>query len=346
MKVIIEEANAKPGTGIFKYYESLKDLLEKSGIEYIIYSKNFLNNPPIIRRVFYFLWLNIILPLKMLRFKEDVILIGVNYYLPFFKIPNVYYLPVIYDLIAIKFSSYIPKWNSFIIKFLTNNAIRNAYRVITISETVKKEISENYKYPVNRIKVLNPSFTFDTIINIDENEVLSKFNLVAKKYLLSVSSFSEYKNINSLILAFEIYQKKFNTDLKLVLVGVHKSRINKKNDHIIYTGFVDDEELKVLYKKAKAYNFPSLIEGFGIPIIDAQEFGVPIICSDIPVFKEIASENGAIFCGVSPQNIANAIEMLLNNNDLEKSLINVGKENIKRFSIENRLKQLSSILRK
>ena len=104
--------------------------------------------------------------------------------------------------------------------------------------------------------------------------------------------------------------------------------------------------MKVLYKKAKAYNFPSLIEGFGIPIIDAQEFGVPIICSDIPVFKEIASENGAIFCGVSPQNIANAIEMLLNNNDLEKSLINVGKENIKRFSIENRLKQLSSILRK
>ena len=68
-----------------------------------------------------------------------------------------------------------------------------------------------------------------------------------------------------------------------------------KHPKIIITGYIPDEEIPTLYKNALLYIFPSLYEGFGTPIIEAQYSGCPLLCSDIPVFKEIAG-NGAEFC--------------------------------------------------
>ena len=67
------------------------------------------------------------------------------------------------------------------------------------------------------------------------------------------------------------------------------------NNNVVLTGHISDEELKVLYKNAKIYAFPSIMEGFGIPIIDAQQFSIPTICTDMPVFREVAGNNGALF---------------------------------------------------
>ena len=84
------------------------------------------------------------------------------------------------------------------------------------------------------------------------------------------------------------------------------------------------------------------MEGFGIPIIDAQNFGIPIICSNIDVFKEVAGEDGAIFVDFNEKDFAKGIEKILESDDLEKQLIKNGIINIRRFEKENLEKLLKN----
>ena len=340
--IVIEEARITKYSGIGKYYYNLLSYLKHLNIKPVIYPKNFLyKHNAVIRRIEYFFWLNFIFVFKLflLSLKDDVKVIGVNYFMPFIRLPRVKYYPVVHDLIAVKNSQYIPKWNAFIIKLMTENAIRNAYEIITVSETAKKEIAEYYNYPPEKIKVLYNSFSLDTKININERAVLRKYNLMDKKYILSVSSDSEHKNIKSLIIAYEKLSKKYD-NLSLVLVG---NNITNNNNNIICTGKIEDEELKVIYKHAKMYVFPSLCEGFGIPIIDAQQFGIPVICSDIPVFKEVAAD-GAKYSLTNSDDIFYKIEHLLNNESDCTDLVTSGYKNINRFKEEQILKQLVDIL--
>src|SRR5262249_32726892 len=97
-------------------------------------------------------------------------------------------------------------------------------------------------------------------------------------------------------------------------------------------GFVSDEELAVLYANATALIFPSLFEGFGIPVIEAQAAGLPVICSDIEVLREVAGQ-GAIF--INPQcgeSMAKAIIDVVDSPELRTRMIKIGKENAARYS--------------
>ncbi len=353
MQIVIEEARAfvnAEKTGIGQYYLNLKKLLKDLNTSPIIYEKNFLlTNNALLRRILYFFWVNTIFLFRIwkLSLKEEVIIIGVNYYIPFIKIPNTKYYPVIHDLIAVKYADNIPKWNAFIIKLTTNNAIKNGYKIITVSETSKKEIAALYNYPLDKILILYNTFSLDKNIQGDEEEVLNKYKINAKKYFLSVSSLSGHKNIKTLINSYTALSEDIQSEYKLVLAGgknIPEELISAGNKNVIFTKFVDENTLKVLYKNAKFYIFPSKMEGFGIPIIDAQNFGIPVICSDIEVFKEVASEQGAVFCKPDEDNIKISIEKLLNNNKIETDLINQGKINISRFSEEIRKEQLKKVL--
>lgn len=339
---VIEEAKIGKYSGIEKYYFHLLDYFKNLNIKPIIFPKAFLEkDSPILRRIKYFIWLNFIFTFKLLllSLKDEVKVIGVSYYVPFFKLPRVKYYPVVHDLIAVKYSKYIPKWNAFIIKLVTENAIRNAHKIITVSETVKNEIAEYYKYPLEKIHLIYARFSFDNNITLDETEILKKHSLKSKKYILSVFSTSEHKNIKALIEAFnKIYNS--NKDYNLVLVGGNNI---KCLEGIIYTGKIDNEELKVLYKNAKLYVFPSLVEGFGLPVIDSQNFSIPVLCSDIPVFREVAGDS-AEFCTTESDSIYEKISYLLDNDDRCNDLIDKGTKNINRFNEKIVLEQLKGIL--
>ena len=342
MKIVIEEAKINQYSGIGKYYYNILNSLLDLGITPIIYPKDFLYyNNPIIRRIKYFFWLNFIFTFKLflLSLKDEVIVIGVNYYVPFFKIPRVKYYPVIHDLIAFKQSQYIPAWNRFIISLLTFNAIRVADKIFTVSETAKNDIIQTFNYDREKVKVIFNTFSLDNEIKIDENFILEKYRLYNKQYFLSVSSSSPHKNINSLVQAFKEFYKK-NKGYKLVLVG---NGDNCSEECIVYTGVITDEELKVLYKNAKIYIFPSIAEGFGIPIIDAQNFGVPIICSDIEVFREVTG-GIAEFTSFDSMSINKKMQYLVDNDFRCNKLIEDGKKNISRFKKNNIKEQIKNLL--
>ena len=350
MKIVIEEARAfvnAEKTGIGKFYLNTLELLTELGYSPICYEKSFLlKDSPLKRRIKYFIWLNTVFLYKLWKLHDDVIVFGVNYYIPFIKIPRIKYYPVVHDIMSTKKYKADDLWRAFVGRFVKFNAIRNGDRIITVSQTSKKEIAEYYGINENKIDVVYNGLSLDKNIINNESEILKKYNLQKQTYLLSVSSMSKHKNIKTLIDSFNTIKENFR-DLKLVLVGngqCFKELSSKTNENIVFTGFIEEDILKILYKNAKAYVFPSVAEGFGIPIIDAQNFEIPVICSDIPIFKEIATEKGALFFEPTEQELTKVLTYFLQNTDISKSLIEAGKNNIKRFSKECRMQIFKNII--
>ena len=142
-----------------------------------------------------------------------------------------------------------------------------------------------------------------------------------------------------MISSFERINNDF-PNLKLVIAGSKgNDKLISANPDIIYTGFISDEDIKVLYKNSLIFMFPSIYEGFGIPILDAQIMNIPVACSDIAVFREVAGE-GALFCDISPESFAEGIRTLITNTELRENLVKKGSENVKRYSLQEIKKQI------
>lgn len=174
-----------------------------------------------------------------------------------------------------------------------------------------------------------------------------------KKYFLSVGKIEPRKNIPMLVEAFEDFSKiKGHEDYQLVIVGpkgwdVSESHLDKPNVHLM--GTVTDDDLGVLYTNAKAFVFPSLYEGFGIPLIEAMTMGCPAITSRNSSLAEISSDENVIY--IDPKNkgsIVSAMNKIVDNPTLVQSMIEAGYQNAKKFTWERYtrilLEQLNSKL--
>lgn len=289
------------------------------------------------------LWLNSFVYLHTL-IKKPTIFISPSFIMPYFTRKNTKYITVIHDLCSIR-SNEMSKYSQFIFNLSIKITLKKADTIITVSETIKKEMINHFNIPNERVKVIYNSIA-EHIINCKNNtDILKKYNILKNKYILSVATLNKRKNIPELIKAFEAISDKY-PELKLVLVGgmgnENREKLTK-HSNIIFTGYIPDEEIPILYKNALLYVFPSLYEGFGTPIIEAQYSGCPIVCSDISVFREIAG-NGAEFCKPDAQSISKKLEYLIKNTNIREKLIKYGYANVRRFSLENVSKQLKNII--
>jgi len=167
-------------------------------------------------------------------------------------------------------------------------------------------------------------------LQLYNDNIINKLGLQKNKYFLFVSSLKKHKNYINTIKAFELFNK--NKEYKLVIVGSGdiKMRINGRG--IIYTGYINDAEVNSLYKNATALLFVSFVEGFGLPILEAQYHKCPVITSNVSSMPEVAG-NGALF--VDPfdiYQIQENMKIVLNDYVLRRKLIENGLKNIERFS--------------
>lgn len=345
--IIIEDGlNLYQKTGQGQYTQNIYDILIDMGYQVEMKRKPFMEKikNSTVKRILYILWINFVFPISTM-FKNADIIIFTNTLTPFYKIPNKKYYPVLHDLWAYK----SPETVTFIQSLYTRiviASIKNTYeKIITVSETVKQEIVDFFNCSEEDVNVVYNYFSFGekTVLDYSKEEqlkILSKYNIESKKYILSVATLNKRKNIPMLIDAYS----QLDSDIKLVLVGKASSEsFNCNNQNIIFTGYLSDDELKVLYKHAFLYVFPSVYEGFGIPIIDAQAFGIPVICSNIPVFKEIAGK-GAEFCELNILDLVKKIKTLLEDNYKENLLIQNGYNNIQKFLSSQIKKQVIMLL--
>ena len=329
-------------TGIGVYVHTLLKCFELTHFAYVK-KELIIPNSFRFKSIFLIHWQNTILYIKTLFQKPDIIIFPA-FTMPYFTRKKTKYITVIHDLCHLRVDE-TTKYSRFIFDLSTKIAIKKADIIVTVSNTIRQELIKKFNISPDRIKVVYNSIG-EHFINANINpEILEKYNIKKEKYILSVATLNKRKNIPELIKAFESISDKY-PELKLVLVGGMGNEDREKltkHPNIIFTGYIPDDDLPTLYRNALIYVFPSLYEGFGTPIIEAQHSGTPLICSDIPVFKEVAGE-GAEFCKTDHQSIAEKIEFLINNPTRRNELINLENNNVKRFAIENVANQLINVL--
>ena len=345
MLIIIEDGlSLKQERGVGQYTKRLYEMLHENyhvKMDRKIFLENINNNA--IRRILYILWLNTFFILKLLFINQKAICFFPSTITPFIKLKEIKYISTIHDIRSVKYPELSTKIQNIHANFANWSALKFADKVLTVSNTMKQDISKYYNVNEHNIGVIYNTFSLNNIDYDKSENILRKLNINPKEYLLFVGGIDKNKNINMTISAFEKISKKY-TNLKLIIVGkVGNDNILSNNPQIIFTGFISNEDIKVLYKNALIYLFPSIYEGFGIPIIDAQLLKTPVICSNILVFKEVAGD-GALFCDLNVESLANKINILLNSKSLRDTLIQKGLINKENFCFDKVKKQLELLI--
>lgn len=220
------------------------------------------------------------------------------------------------------------------------NAKKVSEKIITVSEFSKKRIMDKLKYKKVKVIYNGVSEVFLKENNsFEEIEVLKKLG-IEKKYIMSLGTLEPRKNLKLLIGAFSelVINNKFEYDLVLVgrkgwkmdnILDQLEDKVKKK---IVFTGFVNDQHLPIIYKNTELFIFPSIYEGFGIPPIEAMQMEALVLASDIEVFKEILGESANYFKNDNLKELEKKIIEIVNLSKSEKmELIKKGVENSRKF---------------
>ena len=223
--------------------------------------------------------------------------------------------------------------------------IRKAKHLITVSEFSKGELISHYKLPNPKISVVYNA------VGSQFKQISDKI-LVKENYFLAVSSVKANKNFEAVLKAFEhVYLQ--NPELNLYIIGdcdednfksINISRY-KKNKSIRFLGRVSDKDLILYYSNAVAFVFPSLYEGFGIPVIEAQACGCPVLSSNTSSLPEVLAESALFFHPDDIARLAGLMEEIHSNQELRKNIIEKGYKNYERFTWEDGANKIADMLR-
>jgi len=216
------------------------------------------------------------------------------------------------------------------------NLIYKAARIIAISEATKKDLLSFYDIDPDRIDVIHHGYpvTFDKLRN-----QAATINMPAplKPYFLFVGTRYAYKNFPFFIESIANFLRE--EDMEVRVVGPLPSPAEQQllesleiGARVLFCGQVSDMELFHLYNQAYAFVFPSLEEGFGLPLLEAATAGCPILCSDIEVFREIAGDSALYFDPRSKEDFAGQMQTVLSGESQRSQLVARGADNLKRFS--------------
>ncbi len=344
-------------TGIGNYIENLCEklpIIDKKNTyfcyqEKLRYSLKKIPVVSMISRLLFYLYDNFIFPFKIVLKKIDL------YHNPAFILPllNFNYKKIITvnDLGFYVFGHDFAKgWHARHMKVMLPWSIKHADCIIAISEATKKQIIDIFKAPADKIKVtyLGVSEKFRIIQNKAEIHSVLKQNNITQPYIFFVGTMDPRKNLVRLIQAFKEVKKTKN-GLKLVIVGKRGELFTSELKNLIATGdiilpgYVGEEELVCLYNGASIFAFPSLYEGFGLPILEAMACGTPVITSNVYSMPEAAGDAALL---VDPKNVAeitDAIIRLLDDQELRKKLIAAGLTRAKQFTWEKTARETLAI---
>ncbi len=291
-------------------------------------------------------WTEIGLSLEMLKNPPDALLVPA-YGLPKFTPKNS--TIVIHDLAFKYFPEVYSKKQIRIQNKVISRAIKKKAKIIVYSKSTADDLKKFYKIDEKLIHFVPMGFSIrerPSDKKLPEN--------IEKPYVLFVGRIEVKKNLINLISAYKLLRKERKIKHKLVLVGkpgfgydeikeAIKNPDEIKND-IIETGFVSDEVLSALYQNASVFVFPSLHEGFGIPILEAFNAEIPVVTSNTSSMPEVAGNAAILVNPKKPFEIAAAISQILNKPDLAKKLVLAGKKRLLDYDWEKTAKNLLKIL--
>ncbi len=228
---------------------------------------------------------------------------------------------------------------------------RKATQILAVSEFTKQDIMARYGIDENKMEVVYNGFEKS---DIKHAEQVTYKNLSSDlPYFIFIGAVHPRKNVLTLLKAFEHYKIQSNSTHKLIIIG-RKAWMNNDLDsyynsmkfkqEVMWIEQCDRTTLLSILKNACAMVYPSWFEGFGIPIVEAMQLGVPVICSNVSAMPEIAGNAAILVNPNSADEIATAMQTISDTPDLRTALIQKGMENAKRFSWDVSANKVVTIL--
>lgn len=266
--------------------------------------------------------------------------------IPFNKPRKTKFVLTIYDLIPLLYPEHYPPGFRGWVNWQINKLLikKNINAIITISETSKKDICRFIGIPPSKVHVtyLAPRSIFKPVINHESLVIAQKKFSLPNSFAFYVGDINYNKNIPTLVAACKI------ADIPLVIAGKQAGEIEKMNlnhpelehlknidwSEVFRLGFVQDEDLVKIYNLASIYIHPSLSEGFGLPVLEAMASGTPIVASKTQTITEIAGKSAVYADPDNPDDFADKIKLIIDDDKLRDNLTKKGLENVKEYTWE------------
>lgn len=341
--------------GMGKYAWQLIEPIKKNIIALAPMSHEKISIPHIYKgKSFFPYWEQVFLP-YMVKNKNAILICPYNS-APIFLSRKIKLVLVVHDMIFMRSIKELPLSISlyqtlgrFYRRFFVPRSIKRANYIVTVSNYTKKEIISKYKIKKNIFVIpnsLSSNWFIKKIIPMQDR----------KNYLLTVSGEAPSKNLARLIVAYSIYSKNKDSISSLKIVGI-KSKYHAKflklaikyniSDRIEFINYINTEELQHLYRNAKGFIFPSLFEGFGIPLLEAMASGTPIACSNTTSIPEVVGDCAFQFSPKNVDDIINGLNFFHSNIDDLHHKIEIGLHRVKSYSeieISNKFSELWSMI--
>ena len=261
----------------------------------------------------------------------------------------------IHDCIHLMFPQYLP--NRLAYAYARTSvalAARRATRVLTVSESSKRDILRFVDAPPEKIDVIYNAYDERFGIEPREEDVVrvrERYQL-HDEFVLYAGNVKPHKNLERLIEAFDLVRRRGLGDLRLVLIGddisryaalrraVHQHQLHK---YVRFLGYLPEATLAVMYRLAGVFVFPSLYEGFGLPPLEAMASGTPVVVSNVSSLPEVAGDAAVLVDPYDPKAIADGIYRVLTDEALRRSLRDRGVARARQFSWETSVRRVRDI---
>lgn len=261
------------------------------------------------------------------------------------KLPE---LPVVYTMYDLSLRHYAhahPRERVWFFEYFIKRRLPQARHILTISQYIRSEIIEEFKVPQDKVTAvpLAPAAHFVPRAQEQVSQVLDKLNVPAD-YLLFTGTLEPRKNIDLLIKALPLMQHK----LPLVLAGWsgwgHKAWQEELisrglRNRVLQTGYLDEEDLACLYSGARAFVYPSLYEGFGLPVLEAMACGCPVVTSRASCLPETAGQAALYTDPYAPEELAGHLDQIIENQQLSQDLSRRGLRRAASFTWQHTANQ-------
>jgi glycosyltransferase involved in cell wall biosynthesis len=298
-------------------------------------------------------WYDVSLPALAKQFKADCLISPDGFCSLTTSIPQIL---AIHDLAFLHYPKGIRRAYAAYYSFFTPRWIDKAAHIITVSEFSKADIIKHYPMAKNKISVIfNAADERFSPTDDTSQDLIKQRYTEGKSYFLYVGAIHPRKNLINLLKGFSWFKKRFQSNMKLVLVGrmawkneaFSKQLENYKyRDDVVLTGYIDDLSLQELIGGAYALVYPSSWEGFGLPVVEAMQSGVPVIVANNSALPEIAGDAGLCVEPNNPESWGQAMGLLYKDEIYRSQLIEKGLIRAKTFSWANSAHQLKEIMNK
>lgn len=272
-----------------------------------------------------------------------------NFYAPFY-FPGKYVVNI-NDLIPLYPCYDIPQWKKETVRYLMRRSLQDAVRCICISRFTREEVLRMFPCDEKKLSVIHP-WIDEGFLEKANRAVEDEPRAVEGDYLLFVGNRFVHKNLGTLVRALRLLTTDYPR-LRLVVAGARMRKVDDVDiavkdlgmgEKVIEMENPPDSIVRNLYRHAKAFVFPSLVEGFGIPPLEAMAYGVPVVCSDIPVIREVCGDAARYAVTSDPSSFAAEIRNVISEQEPQRPVLR-GKERVKLYRRETAVREYLKLFR-